>query len=130
MSTDAGESWDPTALEFEQEYSAPLAIHPDNPAVILSAVANGNPGSWRTRPSGAEATLIRSDDGGEHWTGVEQGPSSTEFTDAIVFDESDPDRVYLGLRSGELYGSRDGGRSWSPLNVTVPSVSDMACVRV
>ena len=128
MSHDGGESWNPTAMEFQQEYSVPLAIHPENPAIVFAGVANGNPGLW-SRPTGAESAIIRTRDGGEHWESVNEGLSTKGFADSIVFDEADPDRLYMGLRSGELYASQDGGDSWSMLDVKLSSVSDLHCVR-
>ncbi|MCH8315360.1 MAG: exo-alpha-sialidase, partial [Planctomycetes bacterium] len=56
--------------------------------------------------------------------------TSTRFAEAIVFDEEEPDNLYLGLRSGELYATRDGGDSWAALGVTVPpDITTMRCVR-
>ena len=66
-SLDGGESWLPIALEFQNEYSVSFAYDPSDPSVMYSAVANGNPGQWRARESGAEATLIRSRDAGATW---------------------------------------------------------------
>jgi photosystem II stability/assembly factor-like uncharacterized protein len=130
MSEDAGESWSPTGMEFQQEYSAPLAMHPRDPKVLFSAVARGNPGQWR-RPTGAESAVIRTRDGGKHWERVDGGLAETSrgFADTIVFDEADPERLYLGLRSGELYASQDGGDSWARLDVKLSAVNDMRCVR-
>jgi photosystem II stability/assembly factor-like uncharacterized protein len=130
MSDDAGETWRPTAMEFPQEYSVPLAVHPRDRGVVYSAVALGNPGQWR-RPSGAESALIRTRDGGKRWEKLQKGleKASTGFPEVIAFDEGDPDRLYLGLRSGELYASQDGGDSWAGLGVKVSSVSDLKCVQ-
>ena len=67
FSSDGGENWAPMAAEFMEEYSVPLTIHPKRPNVIYSAVANGQPGQWRKRASGAEAFLIQSTDAGKSW---------------------------------------------------------------
>ena len=131
MSSDAGETWSPTAADFSQEYSVPLAMHPTNPAILYSAVASGHPGMWR-EPQGARSAIIRTTDGGETWQQLQDGLSgiSKQFPAAIVFDQEEPDRIYIGLSSGELYASRDAGDSWRRLEVRLPSVSDLRCVRV
>jgi photosystem II stability/assembly factor-like uncharacterized protein len=130
MSSDGGENWSPIAMDFTQEYSVPLTMHPKNPDVLYSALANGQPGQWRKRTTGAESFIIRSNDGGKRWERLdgELKEISKNYAEAIVFDESNPDRIYAALRSGELYGSRDGGGSWRKLGVTVPEVSDMKVV--
>jgi len=130
MSEDGGESWTPTATDFAQEYSVPLALHPKNPDVIYSAIANGPPGQWRGRPKGAESLVIRTKDGGRKWEPLNGRLSDTgrSFAEAIAFDESNPDHIYLGLKNGEIYMSEDGGDSWAQLGVKLPSISDMRCV--
>ncbi|MGH7887410.1 MAG: WD40/YVTN/BNR-like repeat-containing protein, partial [Candidatus Binatia bacterium] len=70
-SSDGGKSWSPMAMEFKEEYSVPLAVHPTKHNVIYSAVANGQPGAWRKRNGDAQAYLIQSTDAarrGRNWT--------------------------------------------------------------
>jgi photosystem II stability/assembly factor-like uncharacterized protein len=128
---DAGESWEPRALEMPQEYSVPLTMQPGNPNVLLSSLAHGQPNSWR-RPSGAESVVIRSKDGGKSWEPVTNGLEdvATKFVEAIAFDEQAPDHVYAALRSGEIYASDNCGDSWTKLDVQVSSVASMTCVAV
>lgn len=129
-SADGGETWQPTAMNFPHEYSVPLVMHPKNPDVLFSALANGQPGQWRKRQTGAESLIIRTKDGGKTWQHLDGKISeiSKNFAEAIAIDESDPDRLYAALRSGELYASQDGGDTWAKLEVKVASVSDMKCV--
>lgn len=117
VSTDAGETWSPMADEFEQDYALSLTIHPQNPDILLSAVANGSP-PW-SRPSGAEARLIGSTDGGKSWREVatlleEIGP---EFPGCISFDPASPDDVFLCTHQGNLFRSRNGGNDWDRIPV-------------
>ena len=129
-SQDGGESWVPTAMNFPHEYSVPLAMHPKNPDVLYSAVANGQPGQWRKRQTGAESLIIRTKDGGKSWQQLDGNITaiSRDFAEAIAIDPSDSNRVYAALRGGELYSSDDGGDKWAKLEVKVGSVSDMKCV--
>jgi photosystem II stability/assembly factor-like uncharacterized protein len=130
QSQDAGATWSPTAMEFTQEYSIPLVMHPRNPDILFSSVANGTPGAW-SRPTGAEAALIRTLDGGRTWErlGGESSELSGFFAGAIAIDESEPDHVYAALNSGEVVASNDGGDSWVRLGIKAPRAADLKVVR-
>lgn len=130
QSADAGQSWTPVAMEFSQEYSSPLTINPKTPGIAYSAVAHGQPGSWK-RPTGPEAIMIRTRDGGHSWQelDLDGAPGAKgHFASAIVADEQDPSRVYAALENGDLIGSDDGGDSWAKLGVTIPGINDIKCV--
>jgi len=129
-SRDGGESWAPTAMDFPFEYSVPLVMHPKNHEVLYSALANGQPGQWRKRQTGAESMLIRTKDGGKSWQKLDGNISTAgkDFPEAIALDPGDPNRVYAAMRGGEIYSSDDAGDQWRKLDVKVASVSDMKCV--
>jgi photosystem II stability/assembly factor-like uncharacterized protein len=126
-SHDGGKNWQPMAAEFREEYSVPLAIHPKNSGVLYSAVANGQPGAWRKRASGAEAFIIQSTDGGGSWKKLdnELSRANQSFVEAFVFEPTNPDRMYAAQRNGDLFGSEDSGASWFKLNVKAPELTDM-----
>jgi photosystem II stability/assembly factor-like uncharacterized protein len=126
-SPDGGESWLPMAADFNQEYSVPLIMDPKNPEVLYSALAAGQPGQWRKRPTGAESLVIRSLDGGNSWQKLDGdiAKASKSFVEAIVIDEAQPSRVYAAQRNGELFSSENGGETWTKLDVRLPEVSDM-----
>jgi photosystem II stability/assembly factor-like uncharacterized protein len=130
-SSNGGESWAPMAAEFKEEYSVPLTIHPKRPNVIYSAVANGQPGQWRKRASGAEAFLIQSLDAGKSWKKLdgEVSRANQSFVEAFAFDPANFDRMYAAQQNGDLFGSEDSGSSWFKLNVKAPHVSDMKAAR-
>jgi hypothetical protein len=50
----------------------------------------------------------------------------TVLRDAITADAFDPVGIYFGTRSGQLFGSRDEGRTWQKILEGLPSV---VCVR-
>lgn len=130
-SSDAGKNWAPMAAHFQEEYSVPLALHPKNPNIIFSALANGQPSQWRRRPSGAESCLIQSTDGGKSWEKLngEISKANKSFVEALTFDPADSDRLYAAQRNGDLFGSLDSGISWFKLDVSVPALSDMKAAR-
>jgi hypothetical protein len=46
--------------------------------------------------------------------------------DALATDTCDPAGVYFGTRSGKVYGSSDGGKSWKVIMEGLPAV---VCVK-
>jgi len=115
------------AAEFREEYSVPLAIHPKKSNVLYSAVANGQPGAWRHRSSGAEAFVIQSTDGGENWQKLdnELSRANKSFVEAFAFDPEQTDRMYAAQRNGDVFGSMDSGNSWFQIDVKAPPLTDM-----
>ncbi len=116
-SEDAGASWMPTAMNFAQDYCVPLVRDPHNSSRIYSALASGTAGRWHKRESGAEAIIVRSQDGGKSWQGIGAGIDGREFPETIVADAQHPGRVHTGCRNGDFYTSDDAGDSWRRLDL-------------
>jgi hypothetical protein len=60
-----------------------------------------------------------------------EGPAAedayeTVLRDALAVDTLDPAGVYFGTRSGKLYGSSDGGSSWTQMAEGLPPI---VCVK-
>ena len=129
VSEDGGESWSPTAMNFEEEYSVPLLMHPKDPNTLYTSLAHGSPGSWR-RPTGAECCLLKTVDGGKNWQKVGNAPNEggKSFIEVLAIDEESPNCMYAGTRGGDIYASDDAGESWRKLDIKVPSIADMRCV--
>jgi len=90
-------------------------------------VANGQPGQWRQRNSGAEAFLIQSTDSGQSWKKLDGAISQANrsFVESFAFDPANADCMYAAQRNGDLFGSADSGANWSKLNLSVPELSDL-----
>ncbi len=129
-SPDGGESWKPMAMELEGNYSVPLAAHPRNPDILYASLANSTPRKWKGREGGAQAELIRSQDGGATWHTVETGfeEMHQDFPMAIAFDRGEPDCLFVATRYGRVFSSRDGGNAWTDLGIQVPEVTEMKAV--
>lgn len=130
-STDGGETWQPSGAELEHEYSVPLVLDPTDPRVAFAGLAHGTPGFWR-RPSGAEATIVRTLDGGESWqqVGVDLPELAQEMAIGIAVDPAEPRNVFAALHDGQVMASSDRGESWTKLTVRTPaSPNDIKCVR-
>jgi len=126
-SEDAGESWAPIATNFTKEYSVPLAFDAIDPGIVYSAVANGQPGRWRRRDTGAESTFIRSVDGGRTWDGIDGGIAAKDFPEVIIADSATPGLIYTGCRSGDFYASENSGETWTPMGISL-GVKDLGSV--
>jgi hypothetical protein len=88
------------------------------------------PGVWYagTSPQG----LFRTEDHGDTWESVEgfnkhpkrdawcaagqEGPPDGATMHSINIDPRDPAHMYLGMSSGGVFETTDGGNSWAPLN--------------
>ena len=132
-SSDGGKNWAPMAMEFKEEYSVPLTIHPKKHNVLYSAVANGQPGQWRKRNSGAEAFLIQSTDSGQSWKKLDGAISTSEPELRRKLSPSiQPTPIACTQRSGTAICSaaRTAAVSWFKLNLSVPELSDLKAARI
>jgi photosystem II stability/assembly factor-like uncharacterized protein len=127
ISEDAGESWAPAAMDFTQEYSVPLVRDPHDSKRVYSAMAHGVQGRWKRRESGAEAIIIRTEDGGKSWQRVGQDIDGKQFPEVIVADPVNAGLVYAACRNGDFYASADAGDSWRAMNLNL-KVADLAAV--
>ena len=114
-SDDRGDNWRPITDGLERRYTVPVTPSPDDDRHVLLSVATNS------RRKGAEAYV--SDDGGTQWSRLWDLGADDDMAVAFVWDPVDSHRVYAGTDSGKLYGSADRGRSWSPLNVELPSLA-------
>lgn len=59
----------------------------------------------------SDATVFRSDDGGQTWQPTAQGLPDGGIA-ALALDPGQPERLYALTSSGVLYVSEDGARAW------------------
>ena len=75
----------------------------------------------------APAALFMTEDGGDTWrevTGLTEHPTRSTWhaggggliLHTILVDRNDPQRLIVGVSAGGVYGTEDGGITWSPLN--------------
>ena len=57
----------------------------------------------------------------------QKGAYETVLRDAMTADTLDSPGIYFGTRSGQVYGSRDEGKTWKRLVAGLPSI---VCVKV
>ena len=108
-STNSGATWTDIGASVAAAVPRILAIDPRAPSTLYLG----------TLDSG----VYRSDDGGGHWAARNTGIEGSHVT-ALAVDPTDPRNVYAGFSIGGtgtpvggVYGSADGGASWTALNV-------------
>ncbi|MCE3285055.1 MAG: putative Glycosyl hydrolase, repeat [Steroidobacteraceae bacterium] len=131
-STDRGRTWtearQPPAFRKATDGESLRAV---DAVFWLTAGHASERGTWYagTSPAG----LFRSDDGGETWEPVAgfndhpmhatwiQGPGSPigQLLHSVRVDPRDTRHLYLGVSSGGVFESIDGGGDWRPLNAGV-----------
>jgi photosystem II stability/assembly factor-like uncharacterized protein len=104
----------------------PLVVHPHDPETFWVFPMDGSSVWPRVSPGGKPA-VYRSVNGGRTWQRQSTGlpPSQAWWTvkrQAMTTDQAMTVGVYFGTTSGELWGSRDEGRSWRPLVRHLPHI--------
>ena len=120
--TDMGESWQSvvTTDRFPLPYSRGIAIKPDDPNVIYSAIGD--------TAIGSTGAIQRSIDGGKTW---ETRPLPVEPNSniwSLATHPADPNRVLAASLFGEIYSSDDTGDSWQKLKREFSEVGALAWV--
>lgn len=100
-SQDAGASWRRIAQGVTPSPSGSLAVHPNDPDIVLAA---------------GQSDIFRSQDG-ETWEGIGEciipfGCVFPRFVRQLVFDANQPSRAYAAVEAG-LFASDDAGLTWS-----------------
>jgi photosystem II stability/assembly factor-like uncharacterized protein len=123
QSTDDGAHWkDMQVGRFSPlTYGRDIRVSPQDPRVLyacLSPAARSQDGS-----------LYRSDDVGETWTRFDHSVKAETTMMAVALHPTDADRVYCVSRTGQVFGTEDGGRSWREhrLPEGVEDVYALAC---
>ncbi len=122
-SADRGGTWqDMEVGRFSPlTYARDVRVSPRDPRVLyacLSPAARSQDGS-----------LYRSQDLGETWTRFDHGVKADRTMMAVALHPRDPDQVYCVSRSGQVFGTQDGGRTWDEhrLPEGVEDVYAIAC---
>ena len=113
-SDDSAENWKDIANGVPSDFGFAMVMHPKNPEWVyivpvesdqFRCACDGRLRVYRTRNAGASwEPLMR---------GLPQKRAyETVLRDAMTADSFDPVGIYFGTRSGQIFGSRDEGRTW------------------
>ncbi|MGH7325485.1 MAG: WD40/YVTN/BNR-like repeat-containing protein [Candidatus Rokuibacteriota bacterium] len=122
-SADRGATWEDMQIgRFSPlTYARDVRVAPHDPRVLyacLSPAARSEDGS-----------LYRSQDLGRTWTRFDHGVKARSTMMAVALHRRDPDQVYCATRHGQVFGTRDGGRTWHEFQLLdgVGDVYALAC---
>lgn len=127
-SDDGGATWDRRENGLPANFGFGLAAHPASSGTSYLFPLTADVSRF---PPDGRARVYRTDDFGGAWSDAsgglpQDGFYSVVLRDALATDPGDPDAVYLGSRSGEVYASGDRGETWSQAGAHLPEV---LCVR-
>jgi serine/threonine protein kinase len=122
------ENWTDIANGVPSDFGFAMLTHPRNPDWVYVVPVESD--EFRCACDG-RLRVYRTRNGGASWEPLFRGlpqkrAYETVLRDAITADAFDPVGIYFGTRSGQLFGSRDEGRTWQKVLEGLPSV---VCVR-
>jgi hypothetical protein len=128
-SDDGGESWIEIGAGLVSDFGFPLAVDPNDPdsAYVIPLKADVD----RVTPEGS-VRVFETRDGGASWIGRTGGlPQSHAYLTILrlAFDRVTSGsalELYFGATSGEVFGSPDGGATWSSVIAQLPPVYSLS----
>lgn len=121
-SEDGGASWQYAWKGITPRYSRPMCIDPRTPYGLTVASAPTAFSSFKDE-GGAQAMLLRSEDGGESWRSLcdrAHSPSQANIH-GLTPDLEQPGGVVIGTDTGEVWRVSNDSE-WTPLGSGLPSV--------
>ena len=105
-SADRGESWQDMEIgRFSPlRYGRDIHVSPHDPRVLYACLS---PAAQST-----DGALYRSEDFGQSWQRFDHGVKAQATMMGVALHPRDRDQVYGVTRCGQIFGTRDGGRSW------------------
>jgi hypothetical protein len=105
-----------------------MVMHPHDPDTVYIVPLESD--EFRCMPEG-KLRVYRTRDAGGSWEPLTRGLPQKEaletvLRDAMAADPLNPAGIYFGTRNGQLWGSSNGGASWTELRSGLPPV---VCVK-
>lgn len=119
----AGLSWEPIEDGLPAVFGFPLVVHPHDPETVYVIPLQADVARL---PVEGDLAVYRSRDSGKTWEKLDKGLPEKAYVNvlrqAMATDTLDPAGVYFGTRTGQLFGSRDNGDTWTLIADFLPPI--------
>jgi hypothetical protein len=125
MRTDnAGDSWTEVSGNLPTDFGFVIDVHAHEPETVYVVPIKSDSEHF---PINGQLRVYRSRTGGNEWEAMTKGlPQRDCYVDvlreAMSVDFLDECGVYFGTTGGQVYGSADGGETWSAIVRDLPAV--------
>jgi photosystem II stability/assembly factor-like uncharacterized protein len=121
---DAGNQWTEVSGNLPTDFGFPIDVHAHDPETIYVVPIKSDSEHF---PIDGKLQVWRSRSGGNEWEALTNGlPQKNCYVnvlrDAMSVDQLDPCGIYFGTTGGQVYGSADGGDTWSAIVHDLPAV--------
>ena len=120
-SHDQGRSWQDMEMNKVSPitYGRDIRVSPQDPNTMYAALSEA--------AASKDGAVYRTQDLGKTWKRFDKVQVHGTVM-SVALHHSDPDQVYIGARyDGEIFGTTDGGESWSEMRIPGP-LKDIYCV--
>ncbi len=123
-SDNAGDLWTEVSGNLPTDFGFVIDVHAHEPETIYVVPIKSDSEHY---PPEGKLRVYRSRTGGNEWEPLTKGlPQENCFVnvlrDAMSVDRLDPGGIYFGTTGGQVYGSADGGDSWTAIVHDLPPV--------
>jgi len=120
-SSDKGEHWEDMEIgRFSPlTYGRDIRTSPHDPKVLYAALS---PAARST-----DGSIYKSEDVGKTWKRFDHGIKADATMMGVIVHPKDPNQVYGISRVGQVFGTQDGGKSWSEHRLP-EGVRDCYCI--
>jgi hypothetical protein len=123
-SDDAGENWTEVSGNLPTDFGFPIDVHAHEPETIFVVPIKSDSEHY---PMDGKLRVYRSKTGGNEWEAMTKGLPQKDcyvnvLRDSMSVDSLEPCGVYFGTTGGQVYGSANGGKSWTAIVHDLPAV--------
>jgi len=127
-SDNAGDSWDDIGKSLPSDFGFAMEMDPNDANTVYIIPIESD--EFRCTPEG-KLRVYRTKDSGESWQALTGGLPQEDALETILRDNMDADAnsqtgLYFGTRSGKVFGSSNGGDSWTLVKDGLPPIT---CVK-